>query len=172
MFGIFAQVRKTVLVLFVNLGQAFRCSCGLGRSRASRRPVLSPFLESGCSTLSHMCVVYGRPARYSSLLLPTSIPNWWQCRNWWHCRWRFLSLPTTCNTVKGLLGPCCWRRREHQCVTWPSWACQLPRQLWLMLRCWLLHMRNMCKTATGLPPLVLTSDMVAQPSNVIHTSCC
>ena len=48
MFGIFAQVRKTMLVLFVNLGQAFRCSCGIGRSRASRRPVLSPFLESGC----------------------------------------------------------------------------------------------------------------------------
>jgi hypothetical protein len=28
------------------------------------------------------------------------------------------------------------------------------------------------KTATGLPPLVLTSGMVVQPSNVIHTSCC
>jgi hypothetical protein len=71
----FCTSAQTVLVLFVNSGQAFRCSCGLGRSRASRRPVLSPFLESGCSTLSHMCVAYGRPASCSSLLLPTSIPN-------------------------------------------------------------------------------------------------
>jgi len=32
--------------------------------------------------------------------------------------------------------------------------------------------KHVRKTATVMSTLVLPSDMVAQPSNVIHTSCC